>query len=165
VLRYRGDAWRAAEDPSAGQRQTEISARGLAVDSARRPVERLPGLVNDRLQRGAWLRDLVCRVRGGAKHPDGSVWGSRELSVIGGATAAGVVYTSMATPLDRIKTMQQASEGSTAGAHTVAARILRSQGLRGFWVGVLPAMGRNILIDWIQFSAADRLRGWYFGHL
>lgn len=90
---------------------------------------------------------------------------SRELSVIGGATAAGVVYTSMATPLDRIKTMQQASEGSTAGAHTVAARILRSQGLRGFWVGVLPAMGRNILIDWIQFSAADRLRGSWFGHL
>ena len=83
---------------------------------------------------------------------------SREKSVLGGATAAAITFTVMATPLDRIKTMQQAAEGASGGVQSVAARIWRAQGVRGFWVGMLPALGRNVLIDWVQFSAADQLR-------
>lgn len=88
---------------------------------------------------------------------------SRTQSVMGGATAAGVSWSLASTPFDRIKVMQQASEGTAPGVRALAARIWRTQGARGFMVGLVPTLGRNIPIDIIQFIIADKVRERFFG--
>ena len=84
---------------------------------------------------------------------------SRMQSVVGGATSAAVIWTVLATPLDVVKTVQQAAAGPAFSARTVVAHVLRTQGVRGLWAGMIPALLRNVVIDFIQFAAADQLRG------
>ena len=84
---------------------------------------------------------------------------AREQAVIGGAVAAGATWSFASLPFDRIKTMQQAAAGgASVSAGTLIKHIWRQQGLRGFFVGLLPGLARNVAIDIIQFTAADGLR-------
>ena len=83
----------------------------------------------------------------------------RALAVVGGGIAAGLAFTLSTLPIERIKTIQQASASSSAGgAVEIALRVLRTQGARGFYVGLAPVLARNLLIDIVQWSAADQLR-------
>ena len=40
----------------------------------------------------------------------------------------------------------------------LARRVWRTEGVRGFYLGLGPAMLRGLALDIIQFSAADALR-------
>lgn len=83
----------------------------------------------------------------------------RALAVVGGGIAAGLAFTLSTLPIERVKTIQQATASSSAGgAVEIALRVLRTQGASGFYVGLAPVLARNLLIDIVQWSAADQLR-------
>ena len=75
----------------------------------------------------------------------------------GGVAAAGALWTTC-MPFERIKTLQQSTLASSGGVAAVAARLLRTAGPAGFFVGLSTVLVRGVLIDVVQFSAADALR-------
>ena len=82
----------------------------------------------------------------------------RPLAVVGGGLTAGLAFTLSTLPLERIKTIQQASAGGAGSALAIATRVLRHEGVAGFYLGLLPVLTRNLLMDVIQWSAADAIR-------
>ena len=48
--------------------------------------------------------------------------------------------------------------GGAGSALAIATRVLRHEGVAGFYLGLLPVLARNLLIDVIQWSAADAIR-------
>ena len=82
----------------------------------------------------------------------------RPLAVVGGGLTAGLAFTMSTLPLERIKTIQQASAGGAGSALAIATRVLRHEGVAGFYLGLLPVLTRNLLMDVIQWSAADAIR-------
>ena len=82
----------------------------------------------------------------------------RDGSVLVGAVAAAVAFWTMALSVDTIKTMQQASSSAHSSARLLARDVWRRHGLGGFYGGVVPVFTRGLLLDIIQFSAADQVR-------
>jgi len=82
----------------------------------------------------------------------------RDTSVLVGAVAAAVAFWTMALPVDTIKTMQQASSTGSSSARLLARRVWQTHGLGGFYAGVVPVFTRGLLLDIMQFSAADQVR-------
>lgn len=83
---------------------------------------------------------------------------SRSTSVLGGGLTAAVAFWVTCMPQERIKTMQQSSLSSNDSALQIFKRVLRTQGIPGLFVGLSVVLTRGILIDLVQFSAADKLR-------
>ena len=54
---------------------------------------------------------------------------------------------------------QSSATGARGGVYDIARRIWRTEGLRGFYVGLGPTLARGLALDVIQFSAADLVRG------
>lgn len=81
----------------------------------------------------------------------------RPLAVVVGGLAAGTSFWLSTLPIDRIKTMQQASPAGVSPWH-LAQRVWRTEGARGFYVGIGPALVRGLMLDVVQFSVADALR-------
>jgi hypothetical protein len=77
---------------------------------------------------------------------------------MGGGICAAIGFWTYAMPLDRVKTIQQKSIGDAGGCLSIAKGILKTQGVRGFFIGFGPVIFRGICIDIIQFSVADRIR-------
>jgi len=72
----------------------------------------------------------------GAEGKEGSALGSKVAAgMLSGALAAGI-----SNPTDLIKTHMQKGGGAQGGPFTVLARVVRSEGVRGLWVGTTPSM-------------------------
>jgi solute carrier family 25 carnitine/acylcarnitine transporter 20/29 len=85
----------------------------------------------------------------------------RKSAVTMGGVAAAISFWTMAMPFDRVKTMQQKSRGKLAAADgivPIARRLYATGGSAAFFVGLNVVLTRGIVIDIIQFSAADQLR-------
>ena len=84
---------------------------------------------------------------------------SRPLAVVAGGASGGLAFWLSTLPIDRVKTMQQASAANARLAWwELARRVWRVEGARGFYVGLGPALVRGLLLDVIQFSVADAMR-------
>lgn len=81
----------------------------------------------------------------------------RPIAVVVGGIAAGTSFWLCTLPIDRIKTMQQAS-ATGVSPWLLAQRVWRTEGVRGFYMGLGPTLVRGLMLDIIQFSAADALR-------
>lgn len=83
----------------------------------------------------------------------------RAVAVVGGGICAGTAFWLSTLPIDRIKVLQQANRaGAQQNAWALARRVMRTEGLRGFYAGLGPTLARGLALDVIQFSAADALR-------
>lgn len=83
----------------------------------------------------------------------------RAVAVVGGGICAGTAFWLSTLPIDRIKVLQQASRaGAQQNAWALARRVMRTEGLRGFYVGLGPTLVRGLALDVVQFSVADALR-------
>ena len=87
----------------------------------------------------------------------GDVFASAAGFVAGGEAAA-IVHWTLMMPMECVKTIQQASVSSSETAAAVAARVFRTSGVAGFFVGFSAVLARGCSMDVIQFSAADWLR-------
>ena len=86
---------------------------------------------------------------------------SRPVAVFIGAVAGSLAYWAPNIPIDTIKTRQQtAPSGAANGFMDVARHIVKTRGLRGFYVGTAPILARGIMLDVTQLSGADQLRRW-----
>lgn len=71
----------------------------------------------------------------GAEGKDSGIAAKVAAGMLSGALAAGI-----SNPTDLVKTHMQKGGGSAGGPFTVMARVVRSEGVRGLWVGTTPSM-------------------------
>jgi len=81
------------------------------------------------------------------------------LAPAGGAAAAELAVVAVRNPFEVVKQQLQAGlHGARAGSADAARRILREQGLRGFYAGYASTVLREIPFDAIEFSLYERLK-------
>ncbi|KAH8586682.1 mitochondrial carrier domain-containing protein [Bisporella sp. PMI_857] len=74
---------------------------------------------------------------------------------IGALSGVVTVYASM--PFDTVKTRMQMAGGSHHGMLNCAAKILQTDGIRGFWKGTSPRLVRLTLSSGITFMVYDQV--------
>lgn len=90
-----------------------------------------------------------------------NIWAvPRPAAVMCGGVSAALTFWLTCMPLDRIKTLQQASvaEEGRSSMPQLIRRIARTQGFGGFFRGLRPILARAMIIDVVQFSTADHIR-------
>ena len=72
----------------------------------------------------------------GADARDGSAIGAKVAAgMLSGALAAGI-----SNPTDLVKTQMQKGSSARGGPFAVLARVVRTEGVPGLWVGTTPSM-------------------------
>ena len=90
----------------------------------------------------------------GADTQDGSGLGRKVVAgMLSGSLAAGI-----SNPSDLIKTQMQKGAGAESSALAVLARTVRTEGVRGLWVGTTPSMARAALLTAAQCATYDELK-------
>ncbi|EFN55710.1 hypothetical protein CHLNCDRAFT_134006 [Chlorella variabilis] len=89
----------------------------------------------------------------GAEGKDSGIAAKVAAGMLSGALAAGI-----SNPTDLVKTHMQKGGGSAGGPFTVMARVVRSEGVRGLWVGTTPSMARAALLTASQCATYDELK-------
>ena len=90
----------------------------------------------------------------GADTQDGSGLGRKVAAgMLSGSLAAGI-----SNPSDLIKTQMQKGAGAESSALAVLARTVRTEGVRGLWVGTTPSMARAALLTAAQCATYDELK-------
>jgi len=83
------------------------------------------------------------------------------IRILSGITS-GAVAISFAQPTDVVKVRMQAFSGATGGATKSSVEmyktIYREKGLRGLWVGLLPNMARNSVVNATELVAYDTFK-------
>lgn len=83
------------------------------------------------------------------------------IRILSGITS-GAVAISFAQPTDVVKVRMQATRGSTGSAPvtsgTMYKAIYREKGLLGLWVGLLPNMARNSVVNATELVAYDTFK-------
>ena len=76
-------------------------------------------------------------------------------------TASGVCLTLVGHPLDTVKVLMQSASSPPPSLTNVDSRIVRRDGLRGFYAGFLPPLlltgAINTVLWGLQFSITDEL--------
>lgn len=98
---------------------------------------------------------------------DENNWGHRQGSILAAGGLAGAASWAVALPADVVKSNIQGAPldapKSTLRVFTVASRILREDGLKGFFRGFVPCVLRSIPVNAVTFLVLEGLRDarWY----
>lgn len=71
---------------------------------------------------------------------------------------AALTFWTASMPTERVRVLQQSALSSKAGALSVAAQVMRTQGVAGFFIGLRGILARGALMDFFQFSGAEQVR-------
>ena len=83
---------------------------------------------------------------------------NRLQAVMGGSATAAFCWSFMVCPMERVKTVQQASTTALLSPMQVGSQIWRNTGFKGFFIGISPYLLRCVLIDGLQYTLADSAR-------
>lgn len=86
----------------------------------------------------------------------------KQSSALGAKVAAGMLSGALAAgisnPTDLVKTHMQKGGGARGGPFAVLARVVKTDGVRGLWVGTTPSMARAALLTASQCATYDELK-------